>query len=200
MDETILPCDFKSAGQIIDDEIHQRLVLGLPAGVKLTAVMDCCHSGTGMDLPYVHNPSVAAGRRGADGFLGTFGFMAADMAADMLFRGGGQKYKKSKKKGKGGGGGNMAAIPPSGQGSCPGDVILFSGCADSQTSADTNALSKVVTTGAMTYALIQCLEKNPNQTYSQLLDNMRAVLRGKFTQVPQLSTARPFNLNTPFSL
>ena len=24
----------------------------LPAGCRLTAVMDCCHSGTGMDLPF----------------------------------------------------------------------------------------------------------------------------------------------------
>jgi len=51
-DNTILPVDYQSAGAIVDDELHERLVESLSEGVKLTAVMDCCHSGTGMDLPF----------------------------------------------------------------------------------------------------------------------------------------------------
>lgn len=51
-DETICPCDFNSAGMIVDDEIFDLIVAPLPSGAKLTAVMDCCHSGTGMDLPF----------------------------------------------------------------------------------------------------------------------------------------------------
>eukprot|EP01006_Ploeotia_vitrea_P046502 TRINITY_DN67030_c6_g2_i1.p1 TRINITY_DN67030_c6_g2~~TRINITY_DN67030_c6_g2_i1.p1 ORF type:complete len:544 (-),score=92.74 TRINITY_DN67030_c6_g2_i1:249-1850(-) len=56
MDETILPIDFKKAGMITDDTIFNLLVWPLPSGVKLTAVMDCCHSGTGMDLAYNWDP------------------------------------------------------------------------------------------------------------------------------------------------
>jgi hypothetical protein len=52
MNETILPVDFKTAGMITDDEISEAVVRHLPEGVRLTAVMDCCHSGTGLDLPY----------------------------------------------------------------------------------------------------------------------------------------------------
>merc|ERR1712232_1382407 len=52
MNETILPVDFRHAGMIIDDRISDLLVKRLPDGAKLTAVMDCCHSGTGMDLPF----------------------------------------------------------------------------------------------------------------------------------------------------
>lgn len=50
--ETIIPCDFRSSGQIIDDILWDLMVKPLPSGVRLTAIMDCCHSGTGMDLPF----------------------------------------------------------------------------------------------------------------------------------------------------
>jgi len=36
----------------VDDELNDILEKGLPSGVRLTVIMDCCHSGTGMDLPY----------------------------------------------------------------------------------------------------------------------------------------------------
>ncbi len=51
-DETLVPLDYQSAGMIVDDEIFDMLVAPLPKGVRLTAVMDCCHSGSVFDLPY----------------------------------------------------------------------------------------------------------------------------------------------------
>eukprot|EP00878_Enallax_costatus_P027443 GHUV01029556.1.p1 GENE.GHUV01029556.1~~GHUV01029556.1.p1 ORF type:complete len:131 (-),score=23.26 GHUV01029556.1:679-1071(-) len=51
-DETILPTDYKSAGQIVDDELNAMLVRPLQPGVVLHALIDACHSGTAMDLPY----------------------------------------------------------------------------------------------------------------------------------------------------
>mmetsp|Transcript_134244 Transcript_134244/g.326237 ORF Transcript_134244/g.326237 Transcript_134244/m.326237 type:complete len:537 (-) Transcript_134244:215-1825(-) len=69
-DETICPGDFNYAGMIVDDEIFDLIVATLPPGAKLTAVMDCCHSGTGLDLPFTlqggrwmeeDNPSHSAG-------------------------------------------------------------------------------------------------------------------------------------------
>ena len=56
MNETILPVDFQTAGMITDDEIGSILVRVLPDGVRLTALMDSCHSGTGLDLPYSWEP------------------------------------------------------------------------------------------------------------------------------------------------
>eukprot|EP01056_Protomagalhaensia_sp_Gyna25_P000148 Protomagalhaensia_sp_Gyna_25__147@NODE_106_length_5219_cov_19_393050_g83_i0_p2_GENE_NODE_106_length_5219_cov_19_393050_g83_i0NODE_106_length_5219_cov_19_393050_g83_i0_p2_ORF_typecomplete_len416_score50_01Peptidase_C14/PF00656_22/1_6e54Raptor_N/PF14538_6/1_3e03Raptor_N/PF14538_6/6_7e05Peptidase_C13/PF01650_18/0_0056CUE/PF02845_16/0_83CUE/PF02845_16/1_8e02CHAT/PF12770_7/0_13_NODE_106_length_5219_cov_19_393050_g83_i029464193 len=53
-DETIMPLDYKRAGHITDDEIHSIMIKRLKNGVKLISVMDCCHSGSGMDLPFYY--------------------------------------------------------------------------------------------------------------------------------------------------
>jgi len=51
--ETIVPSDYDSGGgMVVDDELFRALVAGLPNGCKLTALMDCCHAGTGLDLAY----------------------------------------------------------------------------------------------------------------------------------------------------
>jgi len=54
-DETLIPLDFKQAGQIVDDEIYSRFVTKMPGNVTVVVVMDCCHSGTVLDLPYEIN-------------------------------------------------------------------------------------------------------------------------------------------------
>lgn len=51
-DETIIPLDYIKSGEIKDDLLFSRLVQQLPKSTQLLCVMDCCHSGTGMDLPY----------------------------------------------------------------------------------------------------------------------------------------------------
>lgn len=52
MNETICPLDFKSQGMIADDDLNRMLVNPIQKGVKLHAVVDACHSGSVMDLPY----------------------------------------------------------------------------------------------------------------------------------------------------
>lgn len=52
MDETMVPVDYATAGQMPDDIVFKELVQPLPAGCQLTVVMDCCHSGSILDLPY----------------------------------------------------------------------------------------------------------------------------------------------------
>jgi hypothetical protein len=48
MDETICPCDYERAGAIVDDELFNLIVRPLPAGCRLTAIFDCCHSGSAL--------------------------------------------------------------------------------------------------------------------------------------------------------
>ena len=46
-------------------------------------------------------------------------------------------------------------------------------------------------TGAMSWAFIQALKKNPQQSYVQLLNSIRDELATKYTQKPQLSCSHP---------
>ncbi len=49
----MIPLDYDVNGQIRDDDIKRMLVIPMQAGVFVTSVMDCCHSGSVCDLPYV---------------------------------------------------------------------------------------------------------------------------------------------------
>lgn len=53
MNETLCPLDFETAGMITDDEINDTIVKPLPHGVRLHAIIDACHSGTVLDLPWL---------------------------------------------------------------------------------------------------------------------------------------------------
>jgi len=68
-----------------------------------------------------------------------------------------------------------------------GNVLMISGCADAQTSADANINNKYQ--GAMTWSMLQTLK--PNITWSDLLKNMRTALKSAgFTQLPQMSSGK----------
>ncbi|KAH8989874.1 caspase domain-containing protein [Lactarius hatsudake] len=49
LDEYIVTCDFKI---ILDNTLREYLVDPLPAGTRLTAILDSCHSGTLLDLDH----------------------------------------------------------------------------------------------------------------------------------------------------
>ncbi|KAL5499014.1 hypothetical protein ACEPAH_1532 [Sanghuangporus vaninii] len=65
MDEVIWPVDIiydqemddGVGNYIVDDELRERLIDALPAGTYLTILLDCCHSGTGVDLPEMRSDS-----------------------------------------------------------------------------------------------------------------------------------------------
>lgn len=48
-------------------------------------------------------------------------------------------------------------------------------------------------TGAMSWAFITALKKNPQQSYVQLLNSIRDELSTKYTQKPQLSCSHPLS-------
>lgn len=50
--ETLVPLDFENAGMLRDTDLFDVLVKPLPAGGRLTCVLDSCHSAGALDLPY----------------------------------------------------------------------------------------------------------------------------------------------------
>ncbi|ORY02639.1 hypothetical protein K493DRAFT_277186 [Basidiobolus meristosporus CBS 931.73] len=197
-DETIYPVDHESAGVIVDDEIHAICVKHLPAGVRLTAIFDCCHSGTVMDLPFTYtcdgeievacqdNRKEAAMALLKAGLSYSRGDRAGAIGlvkegVSFLFRP--KPNKEAQKKAEE-------------EKKSNADVIQFSGCRDNQTSAD--AIIDNQATGAMSHALISALSQNSNLTYTQLLKQLRDILKGKYSQIPQMSTGRPMDMNTLF--
>lgn len=145
-DEALCPCDYANyngqEGFLVDDEIFELLVRPIPAGVKLTIVLDCCHSGTAVDLP----------------------FMCLDNEWQAI----------------------------EGTIKTAGDVQMFSGCMDDQTSADVQG--ETGREGAMTAALTTAIRENRNMTYPDMLQRCTDILveRG-MTQRPRLTSSQQFD-------
>lgn len=56
-DEALVPLDYAEKGMIRDDDLFDILIKPLADGVSMFSLMDCCHSGTILDLPYIFKPN-----------------------------------------------------------------------------------------------------------------------------------------------
>ena len=77
----------------------------------------------------------------------------------------------------------------------PGNVIFISGCRDEQVSIELIIDGK--TQGAMTWSLLNVLNKTPNISWRNLVKNIRGILKYTSYQVPQLSCGKLFNIDNP---
>jgi hypothetical protein len=191
-DSVIYPVDFERAGSITDDEMNLNMVRHLPQGVRLTVIFDCCHSGTGLDLPYTYNSDGTLKR-----YNPTHDWAKAlkDVGAGLM-RGGLMNLINTVPQLLNTNSGQASQITEQ-QKSSVADVIMFSGCKDNQTSADT-FVGGFGATGAMSFAFMKTLNENPNQSYLQLMQNIRTILMQKYSQIPQLSSGRPMDMRMPF--
>jgi hypothetical protein len=73
-----------------------------------------------------------------------------------------------------------------------GNVIMISGCMDNQTSADAFIAGK--NQGAMMWSFLDTVR--PGITWKDLITTMRTKLAGQYTQIPQLSSGRPCDINS----
>lgn len=160
---------------------------------SLTAIFDSCHSGTAMDLPYVY--STTGELKTNTGLKSAGKNLASAVPA----------YLKGNKMGALMSIGNSLMGAVKGQGAeeharatrtSPADVIMLSGCKDSQTSADAQIAGN--STGAMSYAFRTALERNRQQSYQQLLISIRDILKQKYDQLPQLSSSHPMDMRLLF--
>ncbi|ODV63031.1 caspase family protein ASCRUDRAFT_79615 [Ascoidea rubescens DSM 1968] len=195
-DEAIVPLDYEESGMIVDDVLHHTMVKPLPEGCRLTALFDCCHSGSALDLPYTYStkgllkePNLA--EEAGQGLLEAVqSYMAGDTTSAMrsifgavkVFMNGSndeahEKTKKTK--------------------TSPADVIMLSGCKDDQTSADASIGGEA--TGAMSYAFMKVMNSGKQQSYLSLLNNTRQILEGEYSQKPQLSASHPIDVSLKFS-
>ncbi|KAJ8691306.1 Ca(2+)-dependent cysteine protease [Pleurotus ostreatus] len=199
-DEVIYPVriflslvDFQESGHIVDDEMHEIMVRPLPPGCRLTAIYDSCHSGTALDLPYIYStegkikePNLAA--EVGQGLLGAVtSYARGDMGG--VFQSAMGIFKSATSSTK-------AEKITKATRTSPADVISWSGCKDDQTSADTQEAGQA--TGAMSFAFVSALKENPQQSYQQLLNSVRTILRDNYSQKPQLSASHPMDTDLLF--
>ncbi|XP_006459402.1 hypothetical protein AGABI2DRAFT_149555 [Agaricus bisporus var. bisporus H97] len=186
--------DHQQNGHIVDDLMHDIMVKPLPAGCRLTTIFDSCHSGSALDLPYIYStegkikePNLAA--EAGQGLLSVFSSYAK---GDM-----GGVFKSAMGIVKVASGNNAKADKHAkATRSSPADVISWSGCKDSQTSADTSEAGEA--TGAMSFAFMSVLRAKRDQSYQELLVNIRDILKRKYSQKPQLSSSHPMDTSIMF--
>lgn len=198
-DETLCPLDYATAGMLVDDEIHELLVKPLPKGCKLTAIFDCCHSGSGMDLPFTYSvdgkseivmrdnrkEALKAGMEAGKAFLQKDhqrALQEAFKAVSLL-----AQPKQAAPD-------DAATAKMMAEKLSPADILMFSGCMDTQTSADAHIEGSH--TGAMSWALLKVLRENNELVLTDLLRKLREVLYGKYQQIPQMSTGHQMPVAT----
>lgn len=165
LDEILCPHDMDWDGTYIVDDDLKELFSGLPKGVNLEVLLDCCHSGTGTREAYAieHLPEELSFRprflRPPPDILSRHD--EEDLEEKKLFRG-------------------TNPIPH----------VLFAGCRDNQTSED--AFIKGSYNGAFSYYFCKHLrETEAVLIRGELLKRVRASLRHNgFSQVPQLECPR----------
>lgn len=116
-DELIVPLDYDTCGMISDDWIYHNVIRKVPLRVTLCVFTDCCHSGTLLDLTYNYKSMCT---RVSTPHPAHAAHYKPDEWTDNFTVG----IEKSK--------------------SVQGNVFMFSGCHDSQTSADAYILFKVL--------------------------------------------------------
>ncbi|KAF9732473.1 hypothetical protein PMIN06_012309 [Paraphaeosphaeria minitans] len=207
LDDSLVPVDFEYNGQLSSTLLHQHLVTRMAPGCTLFVLMDCCHSGSAIELPFVYRTNADGEislmdnlRKGAqlvgeaqEVLSGGFSFNKIG-AARELFAGATSFFHGLKHMGEQEEEGLQQGRYFGQYGSENKMVSMFSGCRDDQTSADANIAGR--STGAMTWAFLQIMRQGGTPTYARTLQMIRQLLdQSNYTQVPQLSSGLNIDLD-----
>lgn len=140
MDEVLVPLDYQSAGLISDDWLLESVLSKVPAGVSLWIFMDCCHSGTIVDLRYNYK-SACRLRRGR--LVKNAPYNPAEWTDQFSF-----SLERSRD------------VSPGAQ------VVMLSGALDREYASD--AVIENIPQGAFTFALLQTLNNNLDSATGKL--------------------------------
>jgi len=92
-DEALVPLDYQDSGMLLDDDLFNILIEPLKQNVHMVSLMDCCHSGTILDLPYVFKQNSDGSMPQSmqldetidlDGLLEKFGGQAMNLLVNFL--------------------------------------------------------------------------------------------------------------------
>ena len=172
LDDVMVPLDFMTTGVITDDWLYTNLASKIPQGVTLWAFTDCCHSGTMFDLKY-------------------------DIQYDCIYKNGqiNNKIKFVDSEWS-----NKFTVVNESTKDTPGDIFMFSGCLDSQTSAD--AFENGQYQGAFSFCFLEFLQNNPKFNTKKVCDMLKEIdcrlkIHG-YQQISMLSLGRLQDLNNLF--
>ncbi|KAH8723738.1 peptidase C14, caspase domain-containing protein [Phaeosphaeriaceae sp. PMI808] len=206
IDDTIVPVDFETRGQISSTILHEHLVTRMAPDCTLFIIMDCCHSGSAVELPYVYrsdadgrislldNLKVGARLVGDAQRLIDGGFSYSKLGeAKQLLAGASSFFKGLKHMGEQEEEGLADGEFVGQYGSEMKMVTMFSGCRDDQTSADAHIGGEA--TGAMTWAFLETMRKEQSPSYARTLQLTRRLLgESNYAQIPQLSSGMDIDL------
>lgn len=153
--ETLVPLDFEEQGMLLDTELFKTLIRPLPTGCRLTCILDSCHSGGALNLPYLFvgsQQNLEQALRGQAYQLVASKNWLQDLKAlkeghqegllkDAASLGLGlwhlyQQKMEAEKQQQGSGGQDFLTEETSSVGLAVGEVVAITGCRSDQTSAD----------------------------------------------------------------
>lgn len=170
-DEMLCPIDLDWDTKLIRDDDLKRIFDKVPEGVNLTVILDCCHSGGGIDSTYRYQP-LGEAVSDVDNFGKDFTNRSLPMPETML-----KMVPMTRSRNV-----IQQQINHNNQ-----RGLLVSGCQANQTSADAWIIDKYC--GAATFVLIEAIQQHNYQiSYKDIVDLMNGKLAyANYTQRPELN-------------